>query len=717
MTQQTSPFVESKYGWSFGESGWNTGADENWLKFGFLHDNNVEDVVASLPTAINGTAYFLTTDNRFYFAVGTSWYSSPCPKWFIFKVRSTGMFWQFDGASAVEINNPQQANAALEAIQDVIDTLGTAAFVSLDSLATQAELDVAAADAAAYTDDLRSDLAASTAGLGAELVGYDTGTVSSAIDALRAQVINVLDYGADPTGVADSSAAFTAAWAAMRALANPTTRYINITLKIPAGVYRANSTIDFTAVFDWNLGLEAEGAYIIGYMSGSPVVDMTGTRGLTCRGLSILGDSTAVPSCGLLVGPAELQTSGNCRFTNLKIDGYFSVTACWNIGCETTIWDFCYFQNRTEGADKYAYLGDSVNRFGASSAFTTTRAANTWASLTCNVFYSCRFANYGGGPCSYVEGVFNWSWDVGCYHLSFGDSGIVIRCSSLGLRSTNLKIEGLFETAAGGAYGGLKDCVRIVSEDSLQTDIRGFYLNAGQPQASRSIIRLENTSGVELTTPSMVKIANAEILVSKTINVATVTPVFSGARLQIQGDLKLRESPMVNLDTLEGFQGTLYTLNYADVTQPGSTDKPFSYFVFEETGNSGRIIRVDGVSNGLGFQAGSNARISAQGATSTNIELVPGTSGSILIGTTTPVGSEKLTIGTAGMNSAGPLVSTSSAKFELPVQIGGYTLATLPSAATYIRHLIIVTDATGGAAICRSNGTNWIDLHTKATVA
>lgn len=211
MTQQTSPFVESKYGWNFGESGWNTGADENWLKFGFLHDNNVEDVVASLPTAINGTAYFLTTDNRFYFAVGTSWYSSPCPKWFIFKVRSTGMFWQFDGASAVEINNPQQANAALEAIQDVIDTLGTAAFVSLDSLATQAELDVAAADAAAYTDDLRDDLGSTVSGDGSGIVGFianGTGALGrSSQSKLRELGTSIVDFGAVGDGVTDDSAA------------------------------------------------------------------------------------------------------------------------------------------------------------------------------------------------------------------------------------------------------------------------------------------------------------------------------------------------------------------------------------------------------------------------------------------------------------------------------------------------------------------------------
>ena len=85
MPQQTSPFAEMRYGWNYGESQWDTGANENWLKTGFLFDGNVDGLVASLPAVVNGQAHFLTTDNRFYFGVGGVWYSSPCPKWFVFK--------------------------------------------------------------------------------------------------------------------------------------------------------------------------------------------------------------------------------------------------------------------------------------------------------------------------------------------------------------------------------------------------------------------------------------------------------------------------------------------------------------------------------------------------------------------------------------------------------------------------------------------------------
>lgn len=156
MPQQTSNFMEMKYGWNYGESAWNTGADENWLKSGFMFDGNVDAVVGSLPVPVNGQAYFLTADNRFYFAVGTNFYSSPCPKHFIFKIRSTGDFYQFNGTSAVQIDSPQGIDSRLDAVELTLSSLGSAAYENLADLATQAELDVVSAQANSYSDSVLS---------------------------------------------------------------------------------------------------------------------------------------------------------------------------------------------------------------------------------------------------------------------------------------------------------------------------------------------------------------------------------------------------------------------------------------------------------------------------------------------------------------------------------------------------------------------------------
>lgn len=52
-----------------------------------------------------------------------------------------------------------------------------------------------------------------------------------------------------------------------------------------------------------------------------------------------------------------------------------------------------------------------------------------------------------------------------------------------------------------------------------------------------------------------------------------------------------------------------------------------------------------------------------------------------------------------------------------PVRVGQYTLSTLPSASAYSGYEIDVTDASGGAKRCRSNGTNWLILNTTTPVS
>ena len=557
---------------------------------------------------------------------------------------------------------------------------------------------------------------------GAEKIGFQGKTVAAVLTDMSTRVIDVRNYGADPSGLLPSQEALNSAWEDFRNAANNDgSRFTTVKLVVPRGYYRVTDTVNWTDVFSWNLQVECEGAVIVGNVVDKPIIDLTGVRGVEVTNLSIYGPQTHKATCALLLGPAQTVTSGNNRFTNLKTDGWFTVGSVWNIGSETTIWDFCYFQNREPG-ETYTFIGDGNNRFGAVSEFTETRAPMVPASLTCNVFYSCRFAHMAGGSGWFVEGIFNWSWDIGCYHLSFGEAGGVIRCSPIGFRSTNLRIEGLFETAQNGdGYGGLKDCIRVVSEDDLQTDIRGFFLNAGQPQANRSILRVENESGDSLSSNSRVKLVNTEIICSKTINVETVTPVFSGTGIVVQGDLKLRESPMVNLNGLLGFQGVLYTNNYDLCIPPGAVDLPFSYTVYDESSDGGRAVKTSGVSGGLAVNPGATTQIIAKGsAPNINLSLRAKGTGGIRIGTTAAIEDEFFTVkGKALVDGA--FHTKGSSKFELPIELPSYTLAQLalpsyPQPATHTRGCIVVTDATGGATICRSNGTNWIDLITKAPV-
>jgi len=180
MTQKQSPWLEGAYGWDVGESGWNLGMDSNLLKFSFMFDRNVDGVVGSLPPAINGQSYFLTTDNRLYFAVGTTWFSTPTPKWFKFVVRSSGDVYQFDGTSAVQVDSPEELDSRLEFLEVTVNSLGTAASEDIEFFATQAALDVAEANAQTYTDSFKFDILNNTdPNKGAALVGRSVREIQS----------------------------------------------------------------------------------------------------------------------------------------------------------------------------------------------------------------------------------------------------------------------------------------------------------------------------------------------------------------------------------------------------------------------------------------------------------------------------------------------------------------------------------------------------------
>lgn len=118
MTQQTSPFLDAKFGWAQGESNWNFGMDENLLKFSYLFDRNIDGIVSSLPVAVNGEAYFLTTDNRIYYAVNGVFYSTPVPKWFVVTDSVSGQVYQFNGTTLVLLKSVD----TLE--QELLDSTG-----------------------------------------------------------------------------------------------------------------------------------------------------------------------------------------------------------------------------------------------------------------------------------------------------------------------------------------------------------------------------------------------------------------------------------------------------------------------------------------------------------------------------------------------------------------------------------------------------------------
>lgn len=228
MTMKISPFIEGKYGWDLGESDWNSGVDENFLKFSWLFDGNIDQIVDTLPTpALKGTAYFLNSDKRVYFVADSTYTSTPIAKWFTLKIKSSGKVYIFNGDSLVEyiidktsiglgnVNNTSDANKPISTAQQ------TALNTKINS----------------------SNLASSS---GSSLVGFLQDGVGSSTRTLQDKnrdIISVKDFGAKGDGTTDDYASIQAAlnyanssgiFAAV--LLPPGSYRVSTGLIIPAGV-------------------------------------------------------------------------------------------------------------------------------------------------------------------------------------------------------------------------------------------------------------------------------------------------------------------------------------------------------------------------------------------------------------------------------------------------------------------------------------------------
>lgn len=189
MAQKISPFIEVKYGWNLGESGWNSGMDENLVKFSYLFSSNIDGVVDQLPSPVEGNAYFNTVDKRVYFTVGGVYYSTVIPKWFYLKDKATGKTFQYNGSTLQEITS-------IEDIEDDLAQINT----QLASLGTASQQD---SDAFVFSQDLADVLNFNN---GAALVGRGVQVVNS-ISELRevpkdspSKVVYVTSYYEDLKG-------------------------------------------------------------------------------------------------------------------------------------------------------------------------------------------------------------------------------------------------------------------------------------------------------------------------------------------------------------------------------------------------------------------------------------------------------------------------------------------------------------------------------------
>ena len=162
---------------------------------------------------------------------------------------------------------------------------------------------------------------------------------------------NVLDFGADPTGATDSTAAFQAAidsGASYIVIPQASVYYLlnsplNMTSKYDGtGIRRHGITLDFQSSNDVNPTPNGSQPIFASHTgTAGPVIDFTGSRDCVVLNMSCRGDPSNPPTCLFLLqraaiseGSATTGGAGRHSFTGIKSSGRFSEAVIYNYASE-----------------------------------------------------------------------------------------------------------------------------------------------------------------------------------------------------------------------------------------------------------------------------------------------------------------------------------------------------------------------------------------------
>lgn len=221
-----------------------------------------------------------------------------------------------------------------------------------------------------------------------------------------------LAYGADPTGVADSTTAFQSAINAARNLAGNEicpSPHGGALIIISPGSYTISS-LDVTRA----CGLEIMGVgnssvsfYAQTQASTSkPVFDFTGSSGIYLHGFTINGQTnagiapTVVPTTGMLFAPTSV--GGDCnanRVDNVGALGFFTIAAVYIYGCPDLLFEHNGHQSWTNGSPALWVTG--TNDGSITSPYQTIATGSQPTGEM--IFNRCEFHDLAKDP---VTGVF-----------------------------------------------------------------------------------------------------------------------------------------------------------------------------------------------------------------------------------------------------------------------------------------------------------------------
>lgn len=465
------------------------------------------------------------------------------------------------GASKVSVgvlstDSPGATNAAAAAASQ------SAAASSAAAAATSASNASASASASATSASQSAASAALFAtATQSSLIGHvaaGTGAVTTTVQAKLRELPSVIDFGADPTGVADSTAAFNAMTARLRALIVDVSDYdyVGYSLTIPPGTYSVSSW-DLTSLFVHNVHVNGHGATLVARTAGKHVIDAIGSRYIKFHGLTIYSTSAAAAKSGIQIGPKETEACGNQSFNDVTILGYYASAALMNLGSETTSHHNLRLLQNNTSAGAYALIADGLSTYLPTSDYATvTRASGVAVSFTANSFAGCQIRNEGGGSAAYLAKTQGFAFDMGTYWLSFNDSAVVVYGTST-YRSEKLTLRGSFETnlpnlpTAGNT--GMKYAVTFAN-DGTNTAISGFNFESSNMYAVTSVFRVTGGGSYRLS--------DADIRVH---DITGSAPIFGTGSMSVDGILMTQSAAQCNLGTLTAFNGLANVDTYAGI--------------------------------------------------------------------------------------------------------------------------------------------------------
>lgn len=241
--------------------------------------------------------------------------------------------------------------------------------------------------------------------------------------------VNVRRFGAKADGKSDDAPAINRAIQSMRDSAIHVPPFLFVPrLVFPTGVYAVESSLNLTRFWALNAVIDGQGSVIIGRCRGDPVIDALGSRWLTIRDLTVVGDKEATPKLGLQIGRLnDGRVADNHLLTDTKFVGHYTLACLLNNGAETSGFDHVFCWNNHP--ESFCLIQDGLSHFGVVSSFVADQHPEREhdKSFNENEFINCDFRHVGNG-------VPVWLGDTArhrfyrCYAASEGSAAFVVYC-------------------------------------------------------------------------------------------------------------------------------------------------------------------------------------------------------------------------------------------------------------------------------------------------